>query len=161
MTADYVGANEAFEKALERIAGPSNGFYTNIGKRVYPGYYEPAPQEQTPYLCVPSVREDGEYHEGEEETAYQARWLRRVFGFIVETSQEPRKPNAPRQVRRLKHDIEKVFRDDPTLGGNVALVKCVGWDIDAGWPMEGVQHGKVELVFEITIWTGADIGMED
>lgn len=147
--------HEAFCNALSRISGPSQGYFHDLGGRVYPLMKLPAAGQRTPYVCVPLVEDRPRYVPQGEQGAYMRTVTWRVFTYVTEHSTKRDRSTEVRDLLHLRDDVLLAIAKGSAHGTPLADAGVIVEPADsdgavAGWPIDGGDYGSDEVAFDVS-----------
>lgn len=131
-----------------KIQGPTSGFRTQLGDRVYDVLILPedSPEIARPYLCMPLLTEEQDYVI--EEKSVLSSWRVRVHLFVDETQPSPTETTAAQSLADAHDDLIKTILEDYTLGGECADLNIISSNSFCG-AMTGDRYGELVLDLQL------------
>lgn len=146
-------AYSALITALKQIT-TANGYYNQVGNRVYPKLVRPETGMKLPYVCV--IPEPDQPVDEDRGTYLMARWRFRISAFVAGSESMAEATSSSKAVLQMYDDLLRAVKPWsaggvlPLNSAAVADVTPAGKDIFAGIP-DGYSYGETSLIVDLSV----------
>jgi hypothetical protein len=135
---------------LEQLAGPTTGWNTDLGGRVYTRLFTPMEetQQRRPYVCLP-VNQEGEQIVHGPGGLATSTWKLEGYAYFDDDPESDRlNSDGARQASLFRDDIVRAFMDGTRLLGQAISCDVVAVDTGAGILEDGWCEVEFTISFE-------------